>query len=63
MKSIIKPSQKEMYSEIATVKAELHELVQTFGIIHELTVAKSQELDTLVNAYMIEQHKNLKHVI
>lgn len=42
----------EIYKKITSIKSELHELVQTFGIVHELTVAKSQELDTVVNEYM-----------
>ena len=43
---------KDIYNRITTIKAELHELVKTFGMVHELTVAKSQELDLVVNEYM-----------
>ncbi|MGL4372660.1 MAG: Spo0E family sporulation regulatory protein-aspartic acid phosphatase, partial [Turicibacter sp.] len=38
-------TKEEIYKQITSIKSELHELVQTFGIVHELTVAKSQELD------------------
>ncbi|MGL4335337.1 MAG: Spo0E family sporulation regulatory protein-aspartic acid phosphatase [Turicibacter sp.] len=45
-------TKEEIYKQITSIKSELHELVQTFGIVHELTVAKSQELDLVVNQYM-----------
>lgn len=45
-----------LYARITKVKAELHELVKNLGMVHELTVAKSQELDLVVNEYMT--HKN-----
>ena len=45
-----------LYARITKVKAELHELVKNLGMVHELTVAKSQELDVVVNEYMT--HKN-----
>ena len=41
-----------LYEKLTQTKAELHELAKTFGIVHELTVAKSQELDLVVNEYM-----------
>jgi len=43
-----------LYERLTQTKAELHELVKTFGIVHELTVAKSQELDLVVNEYMLQ---------
>ena len=42
----------KIYEKLTQTKAELHELARTFGIVHELTVAKSQELDLVVNEYM-----------
>lgn len=48
---------KMLYDQITKIKAELHELVKNFGIVHELTVAKSQELDVIVNEYMIQKHQ------
>ncbi len=46
-----------LYERITKVKGELHELVKNFGIVHELTVAKSQELDVVVNEYMIVKNQ------
>ena|GEM_PF-2978121 len=46
--------QSELYDKLTQTKAELHELVKEFGIVHELTVAKSQELDLVINEYMIK---------
>jgi len=43
-----------LYERLTQTKAELHELVKKFGIVHELTVAKSQELDLVVNEYMLQ---------
>ncbi|CUM97583.1 MULTISPECIES: aspartyl-phosphate phosphatase Spo0E family protein [Turicibacter] len=48
---------KDIYNRITTIKAELHELVKTFGMVHELTVAKSQELDLVVNEYMCSKQQ------
>jgi len=48
---------KVLYNRISKVKAELHDLVKNFGIVHELTVAKSQELDVVVNEYMTYKNK------
>ena len=48
---------KVLYSQISKVKSELHELVKKFGIVHELTIAKSQELDVVVNEYMSYKNK------
>ena len=45
--------QAELYDKLTQIKAELHELVKHFGMVHELTVAKSQELDHVINEYMI----------
>ena len=36
-------------------KNEMFELAQIFGLNHELTVAKSQELDGLINEWMTGQ--------
>ena len=46
-----------LYDQITKTKAELHELVKNFGMVHELTVAKSQELDVVVNEYMTHKHQ------
>ncbi|MDO4924071.1 MAG: aspartyl-phosphate phosphatase Spo0E family protein [Turicibacter sp.] len=52
------PNETQMlYDRIIKVKAELHELVKNLGIVHELTVAKSQELDVVVNEYMTHKHQ------
>lgn len=52
------PNEAQMlYDRITKVKAELHELVKNLGIVHELTVAKSQELDIVVNEYMTHKHQ------
>ena len=48
---------KMLYTRYLRVKAELHELVKNFGMVHELTVAKSQELDVVVNEYMTHKHQ------
>lgn len=48
---------QDIYNRITEIKAELHELVTTFGIVHELTVAKSQELDLVVNEYMTSKQQ------
>ena len=48
---------KDIYNRITTIKAELHELVKAFGMVHELTVAKSQELDLVVNEYMCSKQQ------
>jgi len=48
-----KVHQSELYEKLIRTKEELYELVKKFGIVHELTVAKSQELDLVVNEYMI----------
>lgn len=48
---------KVLYNQISKVKSELHDLVKKFGIVHELTVAKSQELDVVVNEYMTYKNK------
>lgn len=50
-------SSTDLYQRITAIKAELHELVKTLGIVHELTVAKSQELDLVVNEYMCSKHQ------
>lgn len=46
-----------LYERITKIKGELHELVKNFGILHELTIAKSQELDDVVNEYMLVKNK------
>lgn len=48
---------KVLYNRISKVKSELHDLVKNLGIVHELTVAKSQELDVVVNEYMTYKNK------
>lgn len=48
---------KMLYDRITKIKAELHELVKNFGMVHELTVVKSQELDVVVNEYMTHKHQ------
>lgn len=48
---------QDIYKRITEIKAELHELVSKFGMVHELTVAKSQELDLVVNEYMTSKQQ------
>ena len=40
---------QELYANIAIKKEELNELVLKYGISHELSIAKSQELDLELN--------------
>lgn len=48
---------KNIYEKMTMVRMEMHELEQHFGMIHELTVAKSQELDRVINEYMFYKFK------
>ena len=41
-----------LYDRMMIVRNEMLELERLFGIKHELTVAKSQELDLMINEYM-----------
>jgi len=51
---------KKLHEQMARVREEMHELEEYFGMIHELTVAKSQELDRVINEYMIMQCQRVK---
>jgi len=41
-----------LYERMVKVRSEMLELERIFGLRHELTVAKSQELDVVINEYM-----------
>jgi len=41
-----------LYERMVKVRSEMLELERIFGLKHELTVAKSQELDLVINEYM-----------
>lgn len=49
---------KKIHNRVNKARAEMHELAQHFGLVHELTVAKSQELDVMINEYMSYQFNN-----
>jgi len=55
MESIVFNSSKKLYEKIIQGKEEMNELAEVFGITHELTVAKSQELDLLIYEYMTKR--------
>lgn len=42
--------------KIAQSKNEMKELSESFGILHERTIAKSQEIDRLMNQYMLSRY-------
>lgn len=44
--------EKSIHDKLVRVRMEMYELEESFGMIHELTVAKSQELDVVINEYM-----------
>ena len=48
---------RKIYEQMTRVREEMHELEEYFGMIHELTVAKSQELDRVINEYMCMQYQ------
>ena len=48
---------KKIYDQMTHIREEMHELEEYFGMIHELTVAKSQELDRVINEYMYMQYQ------
>lgn len=39
--------------KIENTRNEMNELATIFGVTHQLTVAKSQELDLILNEYML----------
>ncbi|MCL1949877.1 MAG: aspartyl-phosphate phosphatase Spo0E family protein [Turicibacter sp.] len=41
-----------IYDRMVKVRSEMLEMERLFGLKHELTVAKSQELDLIINEYM-----------
>lgn len=43
---------KELYEKMIRTKEEMNELAKLFGVNHELTIVKSQELDLILNEYM-----------
>lgn len=43
---------KALYPKMLHLKQEMKGLADSFGITHELTVLKSQELDLILNQYM-----------
>ena len=47
------PHSVEKDEKMFKVKEELNDLAQRFGLTHEFTVSKSQELDRIVNSYMV----------
>ena len=40
--------------KIENTRNEMNELASVFGVTHQLTVTKSQELDLILNEYMLK---------
>jgi len=53
------PTVTRLNEKINNLKNEMYELAQEFGFCHELTVAKSQELDNLLNEWITLQSKTI----
>jgi len=47
--------ENDVLSRIEKTRNEMNKLAGVFGLTHQLTVAKSQELDSILNGYMAIQ--------
>lgn len=45
----------DIRSKIENTRNEMNELAEQYGMFHQLTVAKSQELDLFLNEYMFPE--------
>jgi len=51
-RSITQLKENDILKRIENTRNEMNKLASIFGLSHQLTVAKSQELDLILNDYM-----------